>query len=69
MYFVYSRATSGRCKPFEIAKDDDLIIGSLPKETMRRVVRGRSNSIRYRAKESLSEHCIDNVKGKQVQKH
>ncbi|XP_022730508.1 uncharacterized protein LOC111285358 [Durio zibethinus] len=61
---VYSRGTTGRFKPYEIAKDDDLIIGSLPKEIMRKVSR-RSNSIRYRAKESLLGHCIDNDKGKE----
>ncbi|XVF19286.1 hypothetical protein REPUB_Repub11eG0097200 [Reevesia pubescens] len=61
---VYSKGTTGRFKPYEIAKDDDLIIGSLPKEMMRKVVSRRCNSTRYRAKESLSEHCIDDVKVK-----
>ncbi|XVF69617.1 hypothetical protein PTKIN_Ptkin11bG0095700 [Pterospermum kingtungense] len=56
---VYSRRTAGRFKPHEIAKGDDL------KEMMRKVVSGRSKSITYRAIDSLSEHCIDNVRGKE----
>ncbi|XVF47378.1 hypothetical protein PTKIN_Ptkin03bG0104100 [Pterospermum kingtungense] len=61
---VYSRGTTGRFKPFELPKDDDLIIGSLPKEISRKVVSKRSSSIRYRPKEILSEHCIAH-KGKE----
>ncbi|KAK6247752.1 hypothetical protein QUC31_019317 [Theobroma cacao] len=62
---VYSRASTGRGKPNEITGDDDLIIGSLPKEMMMKLVGGRSNSVRYRAKESLTENCIENFKGKE----
>lgn len=62
---VYSRGSTGKFKPLEIARDDGLIIGSLPKEIIRKVYSRRSNSIRYRPTKSLSEHCIVNVKGKE----
>ncbi|OMO81717.1 hypothetical protein CCACVL1_12274 [Corchorus capsularis] len=62
---VYTRATPGRCTKNASAKDDDLIIGSLPKEKMKKVSAGSSSGVKDREREPLSEHCVGNVEGKE----
>ncbi|OMP08784.1 hypothetical protein COLO4_06117 [Corchorus olitorius] len=52
---MYTRATPGRCTQNAIAKDDDLIIGSLPKEKMKKVSAGSSSGKRRHRKENLKE--------------
>ena len=44
-------------------------MGSLTKEMMRKVVRGRSKGGKYRGKESLLENFIENIKGEEITEH
>ncbi|OMP08785.1 hypothetical protein COLO4_06118 [Corchorus olitorius] len=62
---VYTRATRGRSTQNAIAKDDDLIIGSLPNEKMKKVSAGSSTVVKDGEREPLSEHCVGNVEGKE----